>query len=147
MSDFDKEYAKVQQAVNRGTQEFSNKLLCAGCGRKPEQIAEYRWAAIAEYLAEIQVAEDADTQIWEDLTEAEQTEDIRDYVATEEGTLNIHTGAFLCTECYIIAGTPTSQRPEGWTVPKGAEWPLAKKQFAARAASRGYSVPYAPDTE
>ena len=37
------------------------------------------------------------------------------FVRREEGTFNIENGHFLCTDCYIAAGMPSS--PRGWTAP------------------------------
>jgi hypothetical protein len=41
--------------------------------------------------------------------------DDADYVWQEEGTLNTSNGHFLCDECYIKAGQPSS--PSGWVCP------------------------------
>jgi hypothetical protein len=38
-----------------------------------------------------------------------------DFVREEEGTFNRSNGHFLCTDCYIAAGMPSS--PEGWVAP------------------------------
>lgn len=40
---------------------------------------------------------------------------VEQYVWENEGTLNRKNGHFLCTQCYINAGMPTS--PQGWTCP------------------------------
>lgn len=37
------------------------------------------------------------------------------YVRQEEGTYNLKNGRFLCDDCYIKAGMPTS--PTGWVCP------------------------------
>ncbi len=58
------------------------QVRCMTCGRRPDQILEYR-----------QAAADEDTT-------AEQ------YVRANEGTYNAATGKFWCTECYIIIGMP-----------------------------------------
>jgi hypothetical protein len=65
--------------------------ICAGCGREPNQIAEYRDAADDEGIS------------------------ANEYVRREEGTYNPDNAHFLCTECYIAAGCPT--RPGGWQAP------------------------------
>ena len=72
------------------TGENTPRLICAGCLKSPAEIAEYVDAAAEENITPDQ------------------------YVRAEEGTLN-RRGEFLCTECYITAGTPS--RPGGWTVP------------------------------
>jgi hypothetical protein len=38
-----------------------------------------------------------------------------EYVRDEEGTYNPANGHFLCDECYIKAGQPSS--PRGWRCP------------------------------
>ena len=38
-----------------------------------------------------------------------------EYVWDQEGTLNTENGHFLCDECYIKAGQPSS--PSGWKCP------------------------------
>lgn len=65
--------------------------ICMGCEKHPSQIAEYREAA-ADY---------------------ELTPDT--YVRREEGTYNPENGHFLCTDCYIAAGMPST--PRGWVCP------------------------------
>ena len=65
--------------------------ICAGCGKRPSELPEY-----VEY-AEVE----------------EMTPD--DYVRAEEGTYNRENGHFLCTDCYVDAGMPSS--PQGWTAP------------------------------
>lgn len=37
------------------------------------------------------------------------------FVRAEEGTYNRDNGHFLCTDCYIKAGQPSS--PRGWVAP------------------------------
>jgi hypothetical protein len=64
---------------------------CQGCGKVPDQLLEYQ----------------------EPARENEVTPD--EYVAAEEGTYNRENGHFLCTECYIKAGMPSS--PRGWVCP------------------------------
>lgn len=62
--------------------------VCTGCGRSPEEIAEYVVAG----------------------EENEMTPS--EYVLAEEGTLNPVNHHFLCTDCYIKAGMPTGLH--GW---------------------------------
>jgi len=55
---------------------------CKGCGKRPEEIKEYRIAA------------------------SESGETPEEFVRTEEGTYNPRTERFYCTACYIAAGMP-----------------------------------------
>jgi len=57
-------------------------IKCKCCGKKPEEIKEY-----------VECAKDYECTPEE-------------YVIKEEGTLNIFTGNFYCTECYISIGMP-----------------------------------------
>lgn len=65
--------------------------VCIGCSKRPSEIAEYGT----------------------DMTGEEMTAD--DYVRSNEGTFNPANGHFLCTDCYVGAGSPSS--PRGWTAP------------------------------
>lgn len=67
------------------------EAFCLGCKKSPNELSEYVSAARG----------------------AEMTPD--DYVWKEEGTLNLENGHFLCTDCYIKAGQPSS--PRGWVAP------------------------------
>jgi hypothetical protein len=67
------------------------EAMCTGCGRRPHQIAEYTSKFTDSSLSP------------------------EDYVWAEEGTLNTVNGHFLCTECYIRAGQPSSK--SGWVAP------------------------------
>jgi len=67
------------------------KPICIGCKKHPEELDEY-----AELAAD------------EDLS-------VDEFVRIFEGTYNRSNGHFLCTDCYIAAGTPSS--PEGWVAP------------------------------
>ena len=67
------------------------KPICAGCNKHPDQIEEY-----VEMAADCGMTPDA-------------------YVRAEEGTYNPSSGRFLCTECYVNQGMPSS--PAGWVVP------------------------------
>jgi hypothetical protein len=63
---------------------------CAGCGRTPIEIGEYKHNG-------------------EGLTADE-------FVRQEEGTYNPDTNHFACTECYIRMGMPTAAG-RGWKAP------------------------------
>jgi hypothetical protein len=65
--------------------------ICVGCQKRPEEIPEYSMEATDSGLEPAA------------------------YVIAEEGTLNTSNGHFLCTDCYIKAGMPTS--PHGWVAP------------------------------
>jgi hypothetical protein len=65
--------------------------LCAGCDREPEAIDVYVMYANEEGIT------------------------ASEYVEREEGTYNPTNGHFLCDECYIRAGMPSS--PTGWVCP------------------------------
>lgn len=67
------------------------KPLCTGCNKNPDQIEEY-----VEIAKEEGMTPDA-------------------YVRSEEGTYNRETGHFLCTDCYVHAGMPSTDR--GWVAP------------------------------
>lgn len=66
-------------------------LLCAGCGKTPSQLDEYVDMGRVEGMSP------------------------EDYCWEEEGTLNRENGHFLCTNCYVKAGMPSS--PRGWVTP------------------------------
>jgi hypothetical protein len=64
---------------------------CIGCGKKPDEIAEYVDAAEANDMSPEQ------------------------FVEEEEGTYNPTNGHFACTVCYVAMGMPSS--PHGWRAP------------------------------
>lgn len=74
-----------------GAERERDAPKCVGCGKRPAEIDEYVEAA----------------------AEAEMSPD--DYVCSEEGTFNKRNGHFLCTDCYCLAGMPTT--PMGWIAP------------------------------
>lgn len=60
-------------------------ITCIGCGKRPEEIAEYKYN--------------------------EEQMDPTAYVIMEEGTFNKHEkNKFYCTECFIKAGMPLNPR-------------------------------------
>ncbi len=66
--------------------------VCIGCNKHPSQLSEYGPEMTGEdHLTPVQ------------------------YVQRNEGTYNYANGHFLCTPCYIKAGSPTS--PGGWKAP------------------------------
>lgn len=66
-------------------------LLCIGCNKSPADLDEYSGIAEIEDMS-------PDDYVWE-----------------EEGTLNRENGHFLCTDCYVRAGMPST--PRGWVAP------------------------------
>ncbi|HYE39172.1 MAG TPA: hypothetical protein VEB23_04525 [Ramlibacter sp.] len=65
--------------------------VCTGCKKRPAELDEYTELAADENM----------------------TPD--EYVRKEEGTYNPENGHFLCTNCYVEAGMPSS--PQGWVAP------------------------------
>lgn len=66
-------------------------MRCAKCNREPKDIPEYR-DDYKEYGASSP-----------------------DAMAREDGTFNPDSNSFVCTECYVGIGCPSS--PHGWTAP------------------------------
>lgn len=60
-------------------------LRCAGCGKRPSQLSEYVDRAKAEFKGFVSAQK---------------------IVELDEGTYDPNTKLFLCTDCYIKAGTP-----------------------------------------
>lgn len=58
-------------------------VKCACCGKKPEELAEYR-----------------------DIAKVEGYTSAEEAVRREEGTYNPRNGHFYCTACYIKKGMP-----------------------------------------
>ena len=77
--------------MTRAADEEAMIPLCVGCNKRPSEIEEYVESAEVE----------------------DMTPD--DYVRGEEGTYNPSNGHFLCTDCYVRAGMPSS--PYGWVAP------------------------------
>lgn len=75
------------------SQDFEHPIIpiCIGCHKNPDQIEEY-----------IEMA-------------AEQERTANEIVFLEEGTYNKKNGHFVCTDCYIEMGMPSS--PTGWIAP------------------------------
>lgn len=82
--------SEFAEAMQRPTID-QPRLVCIGCNKPPNEIQEYIDIAEAE----------------------EMTPD--EYVSKEEGTLNRLNGHFLCTQCYVKAGCPSTNR--GWVAP------------------------------
>lgn len=83
--------------MSRNVDRRRPALQCVGCHKLPSDLPEYAEAAAVEGMTPYE------------------------YVWAEEGTLNRRTGYFLCTQCYIEAGCPSSNG--GWTVPEGWRMP------------------------
>lgn len=69
--------------------------ICVGCAKRPEELACY--TSLGPF------------------GEGQDYESVTDYVLQEEGTLNETNGHFLCDDCYIKNGQPSS--PRGWKAP------------------------------
>ena len=70
--------------------------ICVGCGKHPTELEEYVEASSPKAWGGKGISPD-------------------DYVRREEGTYNRENGHFLCTDCYVAAGMPSS--PRGWVAP------------------------------
>ena len=68
-----------------------NEPVCFRCGKRPTELAEY-----------IEMATEEET-------------DPDRYVVENEGTYNRANGHFVCTECYIAIGMPSTE--SGWIAP------------------------------
>jgi hypothetical protein len=91
--------------------------ICVGCGKKPEEIPEYVDAAQEANVHNDEPACNYCLAIigQPHLSTCTLYVSPERYVWQEEGTLNMQNGHFLCTNCYIDAGMPSS--PTGWTAP------------------------------
>lgn len=67
--------------------------VCTGCGKIPEDIAEYRSEGRRHGMPPSV------------------------FVVHMEGTLNYANGHFLCTPCYSDAGMPSRPHPGRWVAP------------------------------
>lgn len=68
------------------------KPVCVGCGKHPADLREY-----VESAKDFNLTPDQ-------------------YVTKHEGTYNPENGHFLCTPCYVNAGTPSAPG-SGWRAP------------------------------
>lgn len=75
-------------------------MICQGCGKTPLELGEEYRDLLRD--DEGYLPEPTDEQVLE-------------AAWNEEGTLNRENGHFLCNECYIKAGMPSS--PTGWRCP------------------------------
>lgn len=67
---------------------------CFCCLKPADELDEYIYGASAEEMS------------------------ILDYVYEEEGTYNIKTNTFCCTDCYINIGQPSLPWPGRWVAPE-----------------------------
>lgn len=74
------------------------EVLCIRCRRPPVLIEEYRDAVADQGIAVNMITCLA-------------------YVITEEGTYNMTSGHYACTECYIALGMPVGEKGQRWTAP------------------------------
>ena len=63
---------------------------CRGCRKHPAEIQEYIDAGLDFGLT------------------------AEEFVRQQEGTYNEETGGFLCTDCYLKAGSPSLPWPHSW---------------------------------
>jgi hypothetical protein len=84
-----------QLCLNQG--DDPNDPICIGCARRPTEMISYIDAVMGESGPPA------------------SPEQIRLYVIYNEGTYNSRNGHFLCDECYIRNGMPSSDR--GWICP------------------------------
>lgn len=92
------EEGRIREQICLAQGDNPEDPICIGCARRPTEILMYVEAA--------QGSEDAPPP---------SPEAIRLYVIQEEGTYNRRNGHFLCDECYIRNGMPSSDR--GWVCP------------------------------
>jgi len=92
------EDARYRQATCLAQGDNPQDPICVGCARRPNEI-----------LAYIDAAQGSEHD------PPPSPEQVRLYVIYEEGTYNEHNGHFLCDECYIRNGMPSSER--GWVCP------------------------------
>lgn len=62
--------------------------ICTGCNKYADELEEYIEAAKMSEMS------------------------VEDFVREEEGTYNPSNGHFLCTDCYVDAGMPSTEN--GW---------------------------------
>lgn len=75
---------------------MTDKPICIGCGKTPDQLLEYVEASSPEEYGGRGITPD-------------------EYVRREEGTYNPANGHFACTSCYYKMGAPTTKT--GWKAP------------------------------
>lgn len=76
-----------------GRQYVIPQPICTGCNKMPEDLAEYREAGLDSGMSPSA------------------------FVVLQEGTLNYANGHFLCTPCYVDAGSPSKPYPNRWVAP------------------------------
>jgi hypothetical protein len=84
------------------------------CGRTAVEVGEYHSYAEERYNYYVDKAV-SNTPHWSELTDEAKATEVNRYVRNEEGTYNQDNGHFLCTDCYIKAGMPSSSL--GWVCP------------------------------
>jgi len=90
---FDKIKETPEETTMAKNMFFMSETVCQGCGKRPDEIGEYIEAAKHARMTPMQ------------------------FVREEEGTFNKENEHFLCTQCYIEAGMPTSTGRLGWKCP------------------------------
>lgn len=79
--------------LNYFNDELEEAPVCVCCGKRPEDIVEYREAA-----------------------DEEEYDSATEYVVNEEGTFNDAQNIFCCTECYIKLGCPVGVAKRSWAL-------------------------------
>jgi len=92
------EEARRRHTVLLEQKDNPDDPICIGCARRPFEISDYTYALMDS-------EEDTPPTV----------EEVKEYVVQEEGTFNRANGHFLCDECYIKNGMPSSDR--GWVCP------------------------------
>ena len=78
---------------SQGREWIIPQPVCTGCGKKPEELAEYKDEGRRNKMSPSA------------------------FVVLMEGTLNYANGHFLCTPCYCDAGCPSRPHPGRWVAP------------------------------
>lgn len=87
------------------------RMYCNGCSKQPHELDEYVDEARYEYSEDLA----DDDPRWNDLPTEQQNLKTDEWAWYNEGTTNWENGHYLCTECYIKAGMPSSRY--GWKAP------------------------------
>ena len=84
------------------------------CKKEPKDLPEYWSFAQEEYEWDLMEGEPTAVS-WKNLGDEARISQVNHYVRNNEGTYNPENGHFLCTECYVAIGMPSS--PSGWKCP------------------------------
>ena len=84
------EEGRRRYEIVQAQKDDPNDPICIGCAKRPDELPEYLPYRIDD-------------------------EPMKNVVKREEDTFNIENGHFLCNECYIKNGMPSSKY--GWVCP------------------------------